>query len=64
MNYWDTLYKMNINIGLMETPRRGMPGPTFSCINAKQFQALLKGEIKFLIGAQVGVVGWGRGYFV
>ena len=31
----------------METPRQGMPGPTFSCINAKQFQALLKGEINF-----------------
>ena len=31
----------------METPRQGMPGPTFSCINAKQFQALLKGEIIF-----------------
>ena len=32
--------------GIMETTRRGMPGPTFTCINGKQFESLLKGKFK------------------
>ena len=51
---------MSLNEGLMETPRRGMPGPTFSCINAKQFQALLKGEINlFYVWHKEGEGGGG-----
>ena len=49
---WNVLRKMysspeDIDLfvgGVMEKTRKGMPGPTFTCINAEQFEALLKGK--------------------